>query len=85
MQLNKNQKILTIVYACCLLAILFLITPALRYNEYGQAETAYGSVFAIAEQRIYFKKLFIEIGTLTVIYILLLLVLKTPSKQSNSI
>ena len=84
--LNKNQKIATIAFAALLLLTVLFLTPFYqRYytDSYGAYYTKeeYGDFILIDTDRIIFMKLFMEIGLLTTMYLLSLLVLKSKNKS----
>lgn len=78
MTFNKNQKILTLVYFISLIGILFFLTPYINYNRYGYgAHIRFGNFFSMTDlDYITYTKFFIEIGIVTVIYYLSLIILK---------
>jgi len=84
MILNKNQKRATIIY-CVLLVVIFLFfTPCVyyRYNGYGYEydHDGFGDFLLIDSGRIIFTKLFFEMGLLTIICLLSLVIFKTNGK-----
>jgi hypothetical protein len=79
MTLNKTQKILTVVYLILLICVLLFLTPYYyppTYNiHFVEGGKGYGNFF-ILQNGILYSKLFTEIGVLTIIYSLLLIISK---------
>ncbi len=83
--LNKSQKLWTLIY-CFSLGVIFLFFTPYSHKFYGDLEGSgyigehrveyFGNFFKIQEALVY-PKLLIEIGSLTIIYVLILFVLKT--------
>jgi hypothetical protein len=80
MQLNRNQKILTIIYCIGILIILFALTPA-YFVEHNDKLSYYGSFFHVNPDRVFYGRFFAELGTWTLFYLLFSLILKTPEKK----
>jgi hypothetical protein len=89
MTFNIPQKILTIAYCICLIVIVFFLTPysfmvsiesphTTQYSIYDHTEVRFGNFFSITNSIIY-DKFFIEIGILSIVYLLALIVLKTKN------
>ena len=89
MHFNIYQKLSTALYCCLLLLIVMLLTPYHNYKQYWVdgayqdyeeidiLRDFYGNFFVLNTAQIIFKKLFFEIGLLTVIYSLILVMFKT--------
>ncbi len=75
MTFNKFQKIITVLYFVGLIIILSFLTPYIsvgyKYNRFK-----FGNFFTINSPIIY-TKFFIEIGILTIIYFLSIIILKS--------
>ncbi len=79
MTFNKSQKILTVLYFISLLSILLFLTPYTMFNiRPGEIGFGFGSFFRLVVPIVY-TKLLIEIGILTIIYCLTLIMLKSKS------
>lgn len=74
MSFNKSQKTATIVYFLLLVSIIFFLTPYYNFNDGGRRDD-FGNLFT-AYGIIYYQKLFIEIGLLTIGYCLSIIFLK---------
>ncbi len=72
---NKSQKIISIAYICCLISILFFLTPYTYNHDYG-LQTNFGNFFDI-ERPILYSKLLIEMGVLSVIFFLVPVIFKS--------
>lgn len=94
MTFNNYQKLISFLYCCLLLFIFLKLTPYHHYQQYelngiyrdsenvDTIKDYYGNFFYINTPQIIFKKLYFEIGLLTVIYSLSLIILKR-NKNAN--
>lgn len=76
MTFNKSQKIATIVYFLSLVSILLFFTPYSRKIWAQPMVKDFGNLFTINDI-IDYQKNFIEIGVLTVAYVLSIIMLKS--------
>jgi hypothetical protein len=76
MTFNRNQKIATIGYCICLVVILLVLTPNYYYGDYYFKGTLFGNFFLMQSDSVAYKKLFFELGLLSVIYFFGLIMLK---------
>lgn len=76
MTFNKSQKIATIVYFLSLVSILLFFTPYSRKIWAQPMVKDFGNLFTINDI-IDYQKIFIEIGVLTVAYVLSIIMLKS--------
>ena len=81
MNINRNQKVLTLLFCVLLIVVLFNFTPAWEWGYNGQTHF-YGNFFAIDPSHIYYKFFIIEIAFLALLYLLIMLVLNNQ-KRSN--
>lgn len=81
MTFNTNQKILTIAYCILLIVILCFLTPYYYHieSDYIWYEKV-GFANFFTTNPIAYPKLFIEIGILSIVYFLILIILKTKIK-----
>lgn len=77
MTFTKYQKIATIVFIVFLIAIFLFLTPFSYWDGSHRIENFYYGNFFTTNDAIVYTKLFIEIGALTVIYFLSLIILKS--------
>lgn len=82
MQLNKGQKVATVIFCVLLTVLLLFLTPYVARDLRGEQEyshwEAFGNFFMIrSEEPVEYPKLYGELGLLTIIYLLALLVLKS--------
>lgn len=78
MVFNRSQKIITFLYVTGLLGIFFFITPFIALAT-RLPTIEFGNFFTI-NKPIEYTKFFIEVGTLTVFYILLIIIYKDKAK-----
>ena len=87
MVFNKSQKILTISYCVLLLLVLFALTPGYENvdpsDPFSKTKIVYRGIFEFSQHRIYYKTLFTELGVLSLIYVLMMLVFKSPTPKEN--
>lgn len=86
---NNAQKVATIFFSGLLLLIILLMTPYYKYKlwwnmgswqnseELDIGKDFHGNFFALDTRQIIFEKLFFEIGLVTFIYLLSLVILKS--------
>lgn len=80
MQLNKNQKTATIVYAVAILIILLFFTPVFKDVD-DKLTPGFGSIFSTKREIVYFDKLWLYIGSLTFFYLLSLFFFNTRKRS----
>jgi len=76
---NKSQKNATVVYILLLIVITVALTPCYHQTN-GYVDTndeRFANFFLVDTKRIVFKKLFFEIGFVSLIYYLSLIILKS--------
>ncbi len=81
MTFNKFQKILTVLYFAGLIVILLFFTPYSHYDSFFVKTSFYFGNFFKGNDLIVYTKFFIEIGILTIIYFLSIIILKRKPKQ----
>ncbi len=75
MNLNKVQKLISLLFIFALIAMLIFLTPFIKYS-FGNKYTFYGNFF-IENNLIAYPKLLIQMIVLTVIYILTIIIFKS--------
>jgi hypothetical protein len=81
MTFNKSQKKATVVYVLLIIIILLALTPCYhQINGYTDTDDErVANFFLVDTKRIIFKKLFFELGVLSLIYYLSLIIFKNKS------
>lgn len=82
MDLNKSQKIATLIYCMGIIIVLFALTP---WSEDKYSAARYGTYFAVESKfRVHYKALYFELGILTFLYLMALIYFKTSKSSSRS-